>query len=223
MPKPSDLLARIDALSLKERVLLLAAVLAVVLFLWQRGLMRPLEARQAALAAQMSQTRTATASLNRQGAKIVAASATDPDAATRAELAAVRTQITAADRRLGDLTRRLIKPKQMPQVLEAVLQKTQGLKLIALQGLGVKPLVEPAAPVKGKQAETVPAVGVYRHGMRIEFEGGYLQTLAYLRELEGLPWGFFWEGMSFKVEGYPHARGSITVYTLSLDQSWIGV
>ena len=223
MQKLSDVLARIDALSLKERALLLAAVVLVIVFLWNVELMRPLEVRQRELSSEMHKTSKAIAVLNRQATRIIAASTRDPDAATRARLEAARMQIQAADQKLGELTSRLIKPSQMPQVLEAVLRKPKGLTLIRLQGLGVKPLVEPAAPAKGQKAQATPAVGVYRHGIRIEFEGSYLDTLAYLRELEALPWGFLWEGMSFHVEGYPHAKGSITVYTLSLDQSWIGV
>ncbi|MCI0590119.1 MAG: MSHA biogenesis protein MshJ, partial [Gammaproteobacteria bacterium] len=63
----------------------------------------------------------------------------------------------------------------------------------------------------------------YMHGLRMEFEGGYLDTLDYLRKLEALPWAFFWDSVDFKVEKYPKALGSITVYTLSLDANWIGV
>ena len=73
--------------------------------------------------------------------------------------------------------------------------------------------------------ETPPASapGLYRHGLRVEFFGGYLETIAYLRALESLQSRFLWEALAFDVEQYPRSRVAITVYSLSLDDAWIGI
>ncbi|OGI42866.1 MAG: hypothetical protein A2150_02140 [Candidatus Muproteobacteria bacterium RBG_16_64_11] len=63
----------------------------------------------------------------------------------------------------------------------------------------------------------------YRHGMRIELKGGYLDMLAYLREVENLPWKMFWGQVTLQVEQYPVSRLVLHVYTLSTQESWIGI
>ena len=63
----------------------------------------------------------------------------------------------------------------------------------------------------------------YRHGLRIEFIGDYLTTLDYLKSLEKLEWGFFWDNFELEVKEYPDAKAAIEIFTLSLRQQWIGV
>ena len=78
---------------------------------------------------------------------------------------------------------------------------------------------------KGKAAnqKSNGARTAYRHGFRIRFVGSYLKTIDYLHALEALPWRFFWDAVEIDVKDHPEAEGSIVVYTLSLDRSWIDV
>ena len=73
------------------------------------------------------------------------------------------------------------------------------------------------------KAEGDELENAYKHGLRIEFEGDYMTTLDYIRGLESLELRFLWDSLEFQVEEYPRSRVSITVFTLSLDQDWIGV
>ena len=59
--------------------------------------------------------------------------------------------------------------------------------------------------------------------MQLTVRGNYLDILRYLTELEALPWTFFWSDLSLRVTGYPESEASVTVYTISLKRSWIGV
>lgn len=72
-------------------------------------------------------------------------------------------------------------------------------------------------------ATTPKRPDIYKHAVEIEFIGDYLSTLNYLRNLEALPWHFYWDGMEYKVIKHPKATITISIYTLSLDKSWIGV
>jgi len=47
--------------------------------------------------------------------------------------------------------------------------------------------------------------------------------LQYLAELEKLPSHMFWGEASLSVEHYPEAVLTVTVYTLSLDKTWLTV
>ena len=63
----------------------------------------------------------------------------------------------------------------------------------------------------------------YRHGLRIELEGSFADTLAYLQQLEALPWDFYWDRLEIIAGEYPKNRISIEVYTISIGRLWLGV
>ena len=215
---------RIDALSLRERGLLLFAVLFVLYFLWSGLLMGPLEKRHKQLGTELKQLRSANATLATQVEQIGQRQQADPDAENRARLAQLNAELGALDQRIKTRTRDLIDPAAMAKVLEDVLSGEHGLKLIAVHSLPASPLLE--SEMHG--AITPPAgraqvPGIYRHGMVLEFEGGYLDALHYLRALEALRWHLFWDSVEFKVLKYPLAHYTVTVHTLSLREGWIGV
>jgi MSHA biogenesis protein MshJ len=64
---------------------------------------------------------------------------------------------------------------------------------------------------------------VFRHGPRIRFQGDYLQTLSYLQALEALSWRFVWDSVSLSVTEHPESEVTITVYSMSLGEPWMGV
>ena len=221
---------RIDGLSLKERVLVLAAVTLTVITGWDSWLLRPLEHRRTALQESVigiQQTLDESESLAQS---VIAAGQVDPDAPLQGTLARNRAELTTLE---GDIKRkvgRMIPPEQMAQVLESVLTRFDRLQFIGLEGLGVEPLTKPtkSEPANAADATTKPAStstqrGAFRHGLRIHFAGSYLDAIAYLRALEALPFGFFWDEIKLETSDYPRAEGSIVVYTLSLDAGWIGV
>jgi MSHA biogenesis protein MshJ len=69
--------------------------------------------------------------------------------------------------------------------------------------------------------EGVPKI--YRHGLRLELEGSYSDTLDYIKRLEGLPWGLAWEALDIHMQSYPKAHIILHLYTLSLKEEWLGV
>ena len=134
----------------------------------------------------------------------------------------------------------------MASVLESILQQHGQLKLVSVKSLPAQPLIRPDAeqPEPEKLAvgdsviatvETVDSlaqakpepensnVEVYRHGLQMEFEGNYLAALNYLKALEALQWEFYWDAVQLEVTKYPRSKIIITVHTLSLRDSWIGV
>ena len=102
----------------------------------------------------------------------------------------------------------------MGTVLEAILARQQGLVLHSLSSLDPKPL-----PLEEKTG----LAPIYRHGLRIEVDGGYLDLLQFVQALERMPWAFIWEDMQIEVEEHPRSRLRLTLYTLSLGEGWLGV
>ena len=235
----------------------------------------------------------------------LAAHEQDPDADRREELQGLQRRADGTRGELMQLMAGLVPPREVPRVLEHMLNRHSGLKLLKLEGLGPQPMsvgrsgstaqeqgaaiasgvadgegptrlalldaatqkgaalpsavagaVQPSAPASrttpprpdttsaaasvegGRKAAafasaaagepglvlpSVPGVELYRHGMTVTFEGGYLAALRYLSALENASWKLFWDAVEVEVQEYPVTRVSITVFSLSTDEAWIGV
>lgn len=240
---------RIDELTLRERGILLLGILAVTYFLWDTLLMQPLEVRHKSLAAQLEIKRAEVMVLNEKMRSLLAAQEQDPDAGNRKQLEALRRQLAEIETSLQASTVQLVAPEKMPEILRTVINKTEGLILISLRGTGATPILaqgdktaaasgdtpEPAEDAETGTPETAADDGsskvaasatissAYKHGMTVTFEGDYLATLEYLRRLENLGFGFFWDSLEFSIKEYPRAQASIKIFTLSLNKDWISV
>ncbi len=215
-------LARLDALQPKERVLVTAAALLALGMLWLEFGFDPMSAERRALLGRIASTQTRIAEADELGLRIVEAAQRDPDVPLRRGLERTEAAIAEFEAEIRERAGELLAPREIAGVLRQVLEQTRGLEFVRLEGLGAQPLL---AAKKKAADEDVPAGGAnaYRHGFRITFNGSYLDTIAYLRALEGLPWRFFWDAVDLQVEQHPRARVSVVVYTLSLDRRWIGV
>lgn len=222
--KLKKLIERIDSLSLRERGLLLGALVFVIYSIWSGLFMGPLTAHHKLVQGQIKQLRSATAQLSQQAEDISKRQSQDPDAETNTKLAGLRTEIAALDERLKARTQGLIDPASMARMLEDVLKNEPGLKLLSVQSLPAAPLLDTEVHDAGKPAQPNAGVpGIYRHGMTLVFEGSYMDALHYLRTLEALPWQLYWDNLAFKVGVYPQAQFTITVHTIGLREGWIGV
>ncbi len=107
----------------------------------------------------------------------------------------------------------MISAQMMPAVLQDVLADLP-LVLVSLRKL--PPEVEIDSEIEG-----VPTV--YRHGLRLELEGSYSDTLVYLERLEELTWSLAWEALDISMKEYPQASIILNLFTLSFDEVWLGV
>lgn len=237
---------RVDSLSLRERAIVFATALALVYLVWDTAIFESLERERVALEGAIEQSRLAVEKLNHQASLLAASRGVDPDDAERRIVASLRTEITRLNQALVEVTHHLVPPQDMARVLEAVLSRETELELLHLEGLGAEPLVGAAREGEGDAApgsDAAPAsideplavqsaslesdadlpAGLYRHGLRIEFRGSFLETMTYLAALERLRWRFLWDSVHYEVERYPRARVSIVVHSLSFDDTWIGV
>jgi MSHA biogenesis protein MshJ len=211
-----ELLERIDALSLRERVLVLVAALIAIGVIWDTLLMRPVDRSRQRLEPEVASLRAEVERIERTLTDLAHQRGNDPNAALQAQLQQERSGIADLDGQLGGLTSALIAPEQMLQVLDQVLDRSKPLDLVALRSLPAEPL---ASLVPG---EALPSQ-IFRHGVEIELEGGYLDLLAYLRALDELPWRFYWQTLELDVAEHPRLRIKLTAYTLGQEEAWIGV
>ncbi|MBA2690416.1 MAG: type II secretion system protein M, partial [Burkholderiales bacterium] len=125
---------RFHALSQRERLLTLLAVLATILLLGYMAVIEPQLSRQKMARQMLAQQQTDLTSVRAQlaGAQ---ARAQDPDADNRASLQRARQQAIALDQRLKAIERNLMPPDKVAGLLDAFLQRDRRLQLVSLRNL----------------------------------------------------------------------------------------
>lgn len=207
---------RINALGLRERALVFVAILAVLYVFAAQLVFAPMQVERDRLQQQIKAKRDQIQTYEMQ---IQALAGGTPDASSPAgaRLAALRQQLKTLDESLTRTTTGLVSPKEMARLVEQVLSRNHRLTVVKVESLPATPLVDGAA---GKPAVSA---GVYKHGMRIELKGSYLDILGYLKALEGLSWKVFWGQASLTSDNTPVSKLTLTVYTLSTHEGWIGI
>ncbi len=215
---------RINNFSLRERAIIFVAILVVLYGIAANLLFPPLSAEQNRLKKQLADKRSQVQAFDGQIQAALARSAVDPDAANRARHDQLEAQLKAVEEVLAGVISRLVPPKDMARVVEQILLKNRRLEVVRIESLKPEPLQDLAAGAKsGAPAIADAGPAVYRHGMRIELRGNYLDVLAYLRELEALPWKVFWGQISLQTEQYPVSRVVLHIYTLSTREGVIAL
>lgn len=201
---------QIAALSLRERILILLTGVVLLgamgIYGWLDDADTRLGQDRQALAAAQRDLEILT--LENQGKQ--ARLGRDPDAQVREQLAGVETTLRQMDAELLAQTVDLIPAHEMPAVLEALLSRSANLHMLALTSLKPEPLMA------GEQK-----VNLFRHGIRLQLEGGYFDVYQYLKALEALPRHFYWKGFDYRVVEHPKAAVVMEIYTLSTSKEFI--
>jgi len=213
--------SKFEALNLRERWMVACALLVVVYAAINMLLLGPVLERQKILNRELEADQLQIQDLNQQIGEFSRQPVIDPDAQNKQHIAELQSHLQLLETRLSDLQTTLISPDKMPELLRSLLKKNGNLKLIELKTLPVKGLLESSA----ESTEQAPKqdVPVFKHGVEITIEGRYLDLLEYVTELEKMPWHVLWSKAALNAEHYPDSQLTLTVYTLSLDQTWLSI
>ncbi|HEX6828747.1 MAG TPA: type II secretion system protein GspM [Burkholderiales bacterium] len=211
---------RFDAMSLRERAMIFGSAALMAVMLVNTLLIDPLQERRRTLALQLAQAQDKLQAMQEGVREVEQRRAQDPDAGLRAQLDAARREEATLDETLRDKARRLVPPEKAPELLRDILSRHAPLALVSLRSLPAAPFPAGSA---GLAAQAASGRSVFRHGVEVVVRGSYLDMLRYMAELEGLPWNFQWGEVSLNAENYPVAQLSFTVYTLSLDKTWLRI
>ena len=220
------LAARYDALKLRERWLVAAAILGGIVLIAYSLVIDP-ALKRAQMAERSTQEQSAQLSNVQIQLRTLRSPENNPDIAAQAELVALKAKLSELAGRLEAMESALVPPQRMPVLLEDMIGRKSGLRLLSLKTLPVAPLLEKKAGSEVKDA--VPAsdsrasasAGLYKHGVEIKLEGSYQELAAYLERLEKSGQKLLWSSVSISAEKHPQIVLTLTVYTLSLDRAWL--
>lgn len=216
-----QLAERIDALSLRERGFVFVGLIAIAYLAWDIFLLQPISNEHARLGSEITLVQERVAASSRRIQEMMTQDAVDPNRRLQEEQAELQKALVILDERLAQRTANVVEPDEMAVLLEQVLERQRGLRLISMESLGALPVF--ADDVAGNRTDVAGGSGIFRHGLELQLEGSYLDLLDYLRALETLESNFFWEALEIETIDYPKNRIRLRVYTLSLSEDWIGV
>lgn len=216
------IVAKVDALSLRERVMIFAAAVFLLVSLIDYLFLNPLLMQQKKVSAQIVQQQEKMKEIQSQLAGLLQAKQADAGSPKRERIRVLRQQIGEGAAYLKATQDKLVLPEKMAALLERVLNKNERLQLVALNTLPVTPFIEPSADAAVAQM-TGQAPQMYKHGVQITVRGSYADLIQYLTALEHLPTQMFWGLAKMNVVEHPVVELTLTLYTLSLDKTWLQV
>lgn len=214
-----------DARNRRERMLLIGAAVAVIWMLSDALWVSPSLAAWKAAGEREAQARTTLAALQ-DAVTQRAVAARDAERRQREALDDLRQRVARGEERLRAAGATLVGARDMVPVLDRLLERTGGLRMLSMQTLAAVPVtpagsVAPAAAAASAPVE--PAGTLYRHGVELTVEGRYTDLLAYVRAIESLPQRVLWGGLELKVERHPAVQLTLRLYTLSPDREWLEI
>lgn len=214
--KLREIAARIGMMSLRERVFIFAASVVVSLALVQTLLIDAGQLGRQQANDRVQVAEEALVQIGEQRQQLEREAGRNPDQAVRETLAAQEARLVALNAELDRLQRSLIPPERMNQVLKNVVQAQSGIRIVGFKTLDPQPVALPDA------ADGTPP-GFYRHGFEVKVSGRYSDLVTYLERLEALPWRLNWIEASLDAAARPMLTLTLTVHTLSLEETWLRV
>ncbi len=214
---------RYVALSRRERLLVALAVVLGPLMIGYSLFVDPQSARLKAMDNTLVAEGANLARLQAEAANLQQQLSIDPDAGRKADLAALNGERDRLDEQLRQFSSVLVRPEEMNSLLESILARHAGLRLLSLKTLAPQSVL-PVEELKEGNAKVLErSFDLYRHGVEIRLEGSYTQLQAYLSQLEKLQQKLLWGKLDYRVVDYPRAELTLTVYTLSPDRTWLAL
>jgi MSHA biogenesis protein MshJ len=197
---------RVDALSLRERIFLFVSVIALALaladVLWlspAQAAYKQLTQRFASQSSELDRLRTELRTL---------AQPVDPAKVVRDDIATAGNRLESLNTQIKTLVPMAQNGPALEQVLVQFLRKQDGLVMLGLN------TAKPEAAVAGATSAGSPA-GLTKRGLELRVAGPYAELVRYVKTLEGALPSLRWGAMQLKSEKQPPEL-SLQVYVVGV-------
>ena len=207
---------RLDAMSLRERVLIFLAAAVVIVAIADSALFDPISRRQKVNSQRIHQQEDEIHTMQGQVQAYAQARTGDDANAKRQRLEKRKLELAALDRELASRRSELVPPERMAKMLYEIVKRNPDIELVSLRSLPSTGLAQSLTAILGSGG-----LALYRHGIEITVSGSYLKMLAYVGQLERFPAKIMWGNMDLQAAAYPAVTLKITLYTLSPEKTWL--
>lgn len=202
-----------DHRHLRERILISVGLVAIFIVCWFVFLLKPLQAGLAPMREGITTAQGLTAQFKAQYTK------------TKNDIKAIKKpnfdkQINELNERIARLQKqteevstRVVNKKQISRLLNAILDRSEGVKLILFDALKAKAL---------SGAQGGPEHTLYKNSLAIELTGTYYQLLAFLEKIENLGINIYWQNIAVNVGKYPATSIKLKLFILSRQAGVLG-
>ena len=207
---------RLDAMSLRERVLIFLAVSVVIVAIADSALFDPISRRQKVNSQRIHQQEDEIRTMQGQVQAYAQGRTGDNAGAKRERLEKRKVELAALDRELAAKRNDLVPPERMAKMLYEIVKRNPDVDLVSLRSLPATGLTQSLTAALGSDS-----LALYRHGIEITVSGSYLRMLTYVNQLERLPAKIMWGNMELQAAAYPVVTLKMTLYTLSPEKTWL--
>lgn len=218
--------AKLAALNTRERWMVFFAGLALVYAMLNGVLVGPILSQQQHIQNEMAQSTAQLADVAQQIADLSQHPVVSADDDNTQKIAQLNTSIQAQQAEMSALQDTLVSPAQMPALLKDLIERHAGLRLIDMKTLAPKNFLN-AQSVSASATESIAAHNaqplIYRHAITMTLAGNYMALMRYAQALQSMSSQVLWEKAVMVTKTYPENELTITVYTLSLDATWLSI
>lgn len=207
----------IDALALRERLLVFVAAVAVMVFAFQHWVLNPLNLHRDGLERELARRQDRALALKTEFESLGRQFAEDPDAGLRRRAAELEAALARVRADLDRRAVRLVSPSAMRDLVRDVLTAHPRVVLLEMDSLPARAMGDKAATPGNRGAAVF-----YRHGLRVRLRGRFSDLTRYLLALEALPWRVVWDRLELDADGYPQVELELGLSTFSRQAAWIG-
>ena len=228
---------RIDDLTLRERAMIFASVVLLLVALPYSMVVTPSLAKQKSFLDRVRQDQSQIESVQREIQILMASQSDALGSENRQKLKGLERDLAEIEKQLTASESRLVSAEKMPELIRGVLKRSSRLQLVSLQAIPGTPMIaeagEPAAVAPGvatAAGKAAPAAkpaavdsGLFKRGIEITVRGTYLDLLQFLGEMEQGPWRLLWGKVHIATDQYPAVTMKATIFTLSKDSSAVSL
>ena len=216
----------LEALSVRERALVLLVSMAIIYAVWDGLLFSKQEQHYQHLLSKQQrffeQQQARDVAIAKTTAILVAKQRTVEQ--NKQAINQAQQSLQATKLQLDSVLNRLVPPTKITELLRSLLLQTHGLRLLSLSNEAVENIsLKNSNEQQAEQPNNAVTTLLYKHSTTLKLSGNYQQLYQYLSSLESSEWGLYWDMLDYKVIDYPRAEISIKVHTISTDEYWIGL
>lgn len=224
-----QLLVKYQALNTRERWVVFFAGIVVIYGILNVLLLAPALEKRQHLQAEVAQSQSEITEIQQQVSVLAQTPVEDVDTQNKSRIVKLSAKVDAQKAQLSMLNQTLVSPERMPDLLKSLIRNDEDIHLVSMKTLPAENFLNQSKQESeqvanaSKQDMDMHLPVIYRHGLELTLSGKYMALMQYTEDLEKLSQQVLWDKAVLKTKEYPVNELTITVYTLSLDKTWLSI